>query len=1278
MQQPLEVTDFSGGMTENILNADPRRYQYADNFFITVDRQLEERYPFLPISLTAYQIPNGEGQRVNGIYAFINETILMAQSGRNLAVFSRLPDAWTSIPGFEGNQPIQGGDIYSQNTYAEFQRQIYMTNDGLLGVQQGTLPNKIYRDETNNWVSLTAGLPRSYVDGTTDNVLLSKCITNANLLRASFVAHMLDSLNTTVFVTPGLSSTSNITLHNNVDWASLSYFQTVTYPTNYPPTKIISPAPTPAPAANDQASLFTLISALNSAYSLHMPDAMIFSYGVGSDVVFPNYHQNISIAQLDTPSILHPPKGPGVNLSSSGTPKTLIQAAGMLDDLAQKWNWHRKAIYTHSPLNDPIQFDRYNPNVTKIGTIHQGNTFATITPDYSDIYTYINNLRAGYNAHVSNNFPFIVNGQHAVKDNANDNFQLKVLLPEVSNLDDSFLMIYWLRSQYQMHYLDASVKSRVTFTMTTTAGSPNVTAVIRIDTNSAYQIPVGSYVAFLPTGNVVQARNNWDDGAATPNYRVAKVTASASGTATFDRNIIASGTLVTGQSSVAHYHVANNAASSGFQNSTTTSQESTVDALSNPSNSVGVNLISWLDLAEDFYNAIFQHAAQSVTHFPGSLFTAAIGQNLFGMPYTPFLIPVVPEYGYAFYWKHTYTVEPNGIEYTVKSNPVLSDIIEAAQSYPIGYIPISDNGFWTPGSVTAQVGNQLTNLPVLKNTPDTNYATDKVKLVIARTTDGGNTYYDLVELDNGTTSYLDLINDNNADSNGDALTDGNILYTSGGVVGSDQPPQSKFIHILDGTTYYGGITDTGQFFPNRLLQAVQFAPDWAPATFTDDMPDEITGISSARQNLIVLCKNSIYRESGSFTSSGQGALTHESISDAMGCDSAKSILRTEIGVFFAGTDGFYYTDAFQIIKISLDQDKTYAALTASAEQRRAIHGCYDKDTRRIWWSMKQNPTDAECSISYVFYLDYGVKPSGVFTRMNNGLNYQPASMVFLQGVPYLGHGKGAILFGDKWNKSDAVVDMTVTPDQWNTVQIPYNYVSSSINMGSTFQRKYITKIHIVGDNVGNATVSPIIIKDLNQTQIGGQKMAPVNYVNNMWWGNPTCIWGDPNFKWEYDGKLDVWRRIPAQSLRSDFVQIQMKPPYIAVYASSIDFPEFSGAMVDATLKTIEITTPSGFTKIKWPFDVVGYKIKFPWDDYTMEYLITAINEDKTVLTVSDPNNTLITTTTAIAWEIWGFKKQQKFKLASYVMHYSYLGDQNQNYPGSASNSGPGNAGENPS
>ena len=168
--------------------------------FITVDKKLEERGGFVldsgyitPPSGPGYQLPGSQG-RVNGYFNVLNDGWLIPQVARNL--FTQNPSTlnWEVINGVAGRPVLSGGDLYSQTTTAEYQNQVYLATDGEEG-SNGVLPSKIYQNESNVWTAKTAGLPRAWVRGAySPSSLLAKCITNANAIRASMIAHMKDSI----------------------------------------------------------------------------------------------------------------------------------------------------------------------------------------------------------------------------------------------------------------------------------------------------------------------------------------------------------------------------------------------------------------------------------------------------------------------------------------------------------------------------------------------------------------------------------------------------------------------------------------------------------------------------------------------------------------------------------------------------------------------------------------------------------------------------------------------------------------------------------------------------------------------------------------------------------------------------------------------------------------------------------------------------------------------------------------------------------------------------
>lgn len=1282
--QPIEFKNFSGGLTDHTLQGDPKRYRSADNFLITVDEKLLERDGTVIYDPTGYSLK--AGTRVAGLFTGINETLLFGHAARDLYTQTPAPNyatPWSRILGPTGNEALGGGTNYAQVTTGEFQRQIYYTSDA--GIQ----PGKLFRDQNNSWKAVTAGLPKlqftpNYPD---DSSLLAKAISLANQLRASFIAHINDNAGAPFFTTSNYQ-------HADQDKWSLSYFQAVVwtgFEIEYPGP---IPTPTPAPEATDATSLYALCVALALAYEHHRKDAAGENPSLGSSVGAQNYHQPIVIYPdyLGLSGTAISGLGLAAKLTLSGAVTNPQKAAAFLDEVCTKWYWHQLLPYVHSSTNDYALMSRYllsgtGNDANRIGPIYSSPTTVQVTPNYGDFVALSYWVTKAMNAHA--------NGPSLSQQHSQIDIYGLSTLPNPVDYDSAVLGIFWARYLYgQFHVVDANVKVHNRITFTTTAGSTNLTSVVLTSSGSAVTLSLGDWI--LTSADV------FNDSLA-HNRRAARVTASGAGTATVSRTAIANGVAVTGESSSSWLHgTYKNGGITDAACDTTTYAADASEFLSSPS-TIGVSLSSWIALATEFLTVLGAHennAARGVSTVVGHAESYVMGNDLSGVAPSnnnPFFIPSQVTYAYAAFYRYGYTVEPNGLFYLNQGAPIFSNSIQTCPSYPVGTALPSFNSTYFPGTINILVQNPcatMTGLPGLVNTTLTNYDTtisvapppttpgstgylEDFTIELYRTTNGGTTFYFLDSLVNTTPTqnYLDVTNESSPIPGTTALNLGKVMYTSGGVLANDQPPISKFVHQLGGFMYYGGITDTGQFFPQRIRQSIQGEPDSAPATSFDDLEDELVGISSTRSNLIAICKNSVYRVSGSFTSTGQGSMTHEKISDAMGGLSAKSIVRTEIGVFFAGTDGFYYTDGYQLIKISLDLDKTYRSMTTSDSQKARIYGCYDKLTRRIWWAMQSEPTGADNDTFFIFYLDYGVKPSGVFTKALTQNSWNPASHAFFQGRLIVGDSRGYLFKSDPYTKTDPLINTGTAPSLWRTVYIPYNYTSCDMDMGTSTQRKWITKIHAVGENVGNAAIQIKSTNDSGTSPNGDTStlsLAPIQYTANLMWGDPRVVWGDSTFAWKYDGNMDLWRRFPSKSLRSDFKRIQYVPGFFTVYRSD-DWPEFAFALVDSVALTATLVTPSGYSSLTWPLDIVDYYLSFDTDDYVNQYLIASLDATKKIATLLDPSATLVTTSTA-KWQIKGIKKEQRVKITSFDVHMELLGEEFQAYPGRTGANGMGDNG----
>lgn len=1264
------MNDFSGGLTENFLQGDPKRYQKADNFVITVDKKLQSRDGTIPYDLTGYVL--SEGMRVAGLFTGINEGYLFGHTGRDF--YTQSPDsrygtAWSRITGPTGNEALGGGGRYSQVTTGEFQRQIYYTSS------KGVLPGKLYRDSNNAWKVVTAGMPKmawtsNYPD---DSSLVTRCCVLANAIRASMIGHFNDQANAT-----GVSTSFQ---HMFTDKWSLGYLSAVSWigPEPYYPGP--QPNPTPAPDATDATSLYALCLALSLAYEHHRLDlaGVNPTTDSGSRLV----HQTIYIQPTGNatysgtsgtqPGLL----GLAAKLTTSGIVTTPAKAAAFLDELSTKWYWHQLLPFSHSPDNTYSLMARYllassGNDSTRIKTIYTSSSTLHATPNYGDFAAFSYFCKSAMNKHALGTGTG-TNNHHSQIDPYG-----QIPTPDPVDFDSAALTLFWARYLYgNFHVYDsnAPVHNRISFTSTT--GSTSINTVVLTSSGGALTLPVDSWI--LVTADY------FDDPLAN-NKRAARVISSGAGTAVLSRTVTtgAAGTTALYSTSWLHGAYVNGSITTAASD-TTAFAAGTAEFLQ-AYGAIGTDLSTWITLGTEFLLALGAHEANGSTSTVASHKTgAALATDLAGtaaINSNPFFVPTPVTYAWAAFYRNQYVVEPSGLLYVNEGPPVFSNSIVTCPSYPVGTQLAAFNTTYLPTTAiaTENPSATLSGIPTLTNTPLTNYDTtvsvvpttttpgatgynQNLNVELYRTTNGGTAFYSLDSIVNGTGSYSDTINENYPRPGTTALNLGKVMYTSGGVVANDPPPQAKFIHQIGNKMYYGAITDTGQYFPQRIRQANASAPDSAPATFFDDLEDELVGLGSARSNLIGICKNSVYRISGSFTSTGQGFMTHEQISERMGGLSAKSIVTTEIGVFFAGTDGFYYTDGFQLIKISLELDKTYRALTASDTQKARIYGCYDKLTRKVWWAMQSSPTSTDNDVFYVFYLDYGVKPSGTFTKAFAGGNsWQPSSHAFFKGRLVIGDSRGYLFKSDPNTKTDPYVTVSFDPTSLRSVGIPWDFKSCALDMGSSGSRKWISKIHTVGQNVGNVALQVTSTNDAGTHPDGSQsaqELSPIQYQKNLMWGDPRVIWGDASVVWKYNGTMDVWRRFPSRSLRSNFKQIEYTPADVVVYKSD-DYPEFTACNVNTGTKRVTLTTPTG--GFYWPLDIQDYYFSVETDNYSAQVLIgqvdTAFTPD--VLPYIDPGNTC-PGGTGVKWQIRGVKKNQRLRITSMDVHVAQMGDKFEAY-----------------
>ena len=574
-------------------------------------------------------------------------------------------------------------------------------------------------------------------------------------------------------------------------------------------------------------------------------------------------------------------------------------------------------------------------------------------------------------------------------------------------------------------------------------------------------------------------------------------------------------------------------------------------------------------------------------------------------------------------------------------------------TYTVGTVIFEDFG----GVVQAQISDTdepsiynitIGSIPVIVNGADNNWDTANIKLKIYRTQSNGSTLTYVAEVTNGTTSYVDTASD--AD-----IVDNVSLYTTGGQLENDPVPLCKCLHITDTIGFYGHIKTTGgEILSNRVRQSIPDDPDSCPETLYVDLDDSIIGISSAGQTPIIFCEKSIYRLDGAYDSTGGGSLVAQEIESTVGCVSMNSIVQVQRGVVFAGETGFYFTDGWEVRKLSTNFNETYKNLTITDEQKERIYGTFDRDSKRVWWAVQETPSTETPIITdvnkcYILDTRYGLGEAqndleslqGVFTTASNGLDFIPTALLFKDGDLLRGDARGYTFRHNREYTNDPLVFTHTIPANWGIKTIPWDFKSMATSFGSSLRRKYCPKVTITAENNTNITIQVNSINDIGRQ---ARSMKTIRSRKNWIWGDLALVWGNGYEVWNFKGLVEEERRFFSDNLRCSYKQIQITNAFDYV----IDSDVLSTATVDISAKT---ATLDDAVTDDWPLDCLGQFIYFEADGYTQGFEITNRTDD--VIYYTDALGA--TQHGSQKWTIKGYSKSEVLDLISYSLWYAFLG-----------------------
>lgn len=529
--------------------------------------------------------------------------------------------------------------------------------------------------------------------------------------------------------------------------------------------------------------------------------------------------------------------------------------------------------------------------------------------------------------------------------------------------------------------------------------------------------------------------------------------------------------------------------------------------------------------------------------------------------------------------------------------------------------------------------NTVSGIPVITNGSTDNYDTANIKIKIYRTTNGGIDQWLIGEINNGTTTFSDNISDLVA-------SDSSLIYLTDGTLDFDPPPIAKYMHVVNNIGYYAFLKEGAQEFPFDYRASSPFSIDSCPAIFRDTVEDVIVGVSSVQSIPIILCRRFIYRVEGFFDQFGKGNMNHVRLSDHAGCVSNASVVQAENGLFWAGNDGFYYCDGYNVMKISDGNNSNYKKMLDSCTNKASIYGKFDEQNRRIYWAVQNDSSSFDNDGIFALDLRYGIHPDSVFTTWSGAASFRPTALEYFKGKLYRADSRGYIFIHDENYTTDPLVDTLNFPENWSTQPIIHHYRSIAFNFGSTFMRKIATKLLMTAKNKTNLSVQITAINDDGKLK---RPLKEIRWRRNFLWGDQEFVWGNPDCYWNSEGLIEQWRRLPAKGLRFSYLQVDITNAYTAITNSdTIGKATFSPTLNQAILDTAATSD--------WPIDCVGYFLSTEIDGYVRQFQITARTAD--TLTLLDPTNNI--PFGSLKWVMRGTRKTEVLNLLSYNLHWANL------------------------
>lgn len=575
---------------------------------------------------------------------------------------------------------------------------------------------------------------------------------------------------------------------------------------------------------------------------------------------------------------------------------------------------------------------------------------------------------------------------------------------------------------------------------------------------------------------------------------------------------------------------------------------------------------------------------------------------------------------------------------TVSGDPTLTGF--SATTTIIEGMAVSGSGIAVGSTVLSKTSTTVT---LTKNTTASATVTvtfGALMICIFRTVTNGTTSFFCGAVRNGVTSYADTEADTTID-------DRDVIYLDGGAVQHTQPPiGSKYITVVNDFFWYA--TD------RTVIQSLQAAPGHCPAEFEYTVAQKVKGLSNNISYPMLFCDRSIYRIEGVFDEFGDGGFELREISKVAGCVSNRAIVQIPGGLVWPGNGGFWFTDGFQVTRISTHLPDNYATWANAS-----MSGVYDSVKNMVHWSVGDGPTTGYAPVSGMvsLHLNFGISQQSTFTYWNSVNNWFPTALGYSESedVPsdwrsqvLIGEARGFFLFQSFTSYTDPLINIYNTyPDTFTKRGILYRLESLGWDLGNDSVRKYVN--HITAEF---ETKTEVALQFWSRRDDGGPwaDLSEIRQDGGIIWGVSEYGWDDTNddvlHDWNSISVTEGMRHFPKGTLRSTRRQVAITNSKTWMARSD----DKGTATTGTTFKTVTLNDATFF----WPEDCEDYEICFEGDDYDFGYVIKT-KVSATQVVVYDPYGTLPTGTT-LKWQLRGYRKFERLYLLSYTIWFDTEGD----------------------